>query len=213
MRLCGIDEAGRGPIAGPVTAAAVVLPRRWADSRSAGCSGQPAVGRELRPGCGASAQRALFESLGDSKSLTPEQRSRAAALIKEQALAWAIGWSWPEEIDRLNIHRATLLAMSRALAAIHPQPDLVLVDGLFVPECLPCARAVVRGDQTVHAIMAASILAKTERDLWMIAYAELDPRYGFASHKGYATPGHRMEVERHGLCPIHRRSFRVCCAG
>jgi ribonuclease HII len=213
MQVCGIDEAGRGPIAGPVTAAAVVLPRRVASCRSAGCDGQPGAGDELSAGCSASVQRALFESLGDSKSLTPGERSCAAALIKEQALAWAVGWSWPEEIDRLNIHRATLLAMSRALAGIHPQPDLVLVDGLFVPECLPCARAVVRGDQTVQAIMAASILAKTERDLWMVAYAGLDPRYGFESHKGYATPAHRMEVERHGLCPIHRRSFRISCAG
>jgi ribonuclease HII len=210
MRICGIDEAGRGPIAGPVTAAAVVLPRWAAASRPEARNGRCAGVHEPDSG-GTSAH--LFESLGDSKSLTPEQRSCAAALIKEQALAWAIGWSWPEEIDRLNIHRATLLAMSRALAGIHPQPDLVLVDGLFIPECLPSARAVVRGDQTVHAIMAASILAKTERDLWMIAYAELDPRYGFASHKGYPTPAHRMEVQRHGLCPIHRRSFRISCPG
>jgi len=183
MGVCGIDEAGRGPIAGPVTAAAVVLPERSSNR--------------------------LLAVLADSKLLTPQQRSQAAELIKVQAEAWALGWSWPEEIDRLNIHRATLLAMSRALGGIYPDPELLLVDGLFVPDCPVPARAIVRGDQKNHAIMAASILAKTERDLWMIAYSELEARYGFEIHKGYPTRMHRMQVKRYGLSPIHRRSFKI----
>jgi ribonuclease HII len=187
MRVCGIDEAGRGPIAGPVTAAAVILP-----------GGPPCRTAD-----------ALFSALGDSKTLTAEERARAAVLIKERALAWSVGWSWPEEIDHLNIHRATLLAMQRALSGIYPLPDLVLVDGLFVPDCPLKAKAVVRGDQKIRAIMAASILAKTERDRWMIAYSEMDPRYGFERHKGYPTRAHRTQVKCFGLSPIHRRSFRI----
>jgi ribonuclease HII len=188
MRVCGIDEAGRGPLAGPVTAAAVVLP----------------VGSSARRAAGA-----LFAALGDSKALSPEERTRAAALIRQHALAWAVGWSWPEEIDRLNIHRATLLAMNRALSGIYPLPDLVVVDGLFVPDCSLKAKAVVRGDQKVLSIMAASILAKTERDQWMVAYSKLESRYHFEAHKGYPTPEHRILVKRYGLSPIHRRSFRI----
>ena len=187
MLVCGIDEAGRGPIAGPVTAAAVILPGGL-PVRTAG---------------------ALFSALGDSKSLTADQRTMAAALIREHALAWSVGWSWPEEIDHLNIHRATLLAMQRALSGIYPPPDLVVVDGLFVPDCPMKAKAVVRGDQKVRAIMAASILAKTERDRWMIAYSEIEPRYGFERHKGYPTRAHRRQVKCFGLSPIHRRSFRI----
>ena len=186
--MCGIDEAGRGPLAGPVAAAAVILP--------AGLSARRAAG-------------SLFAALGDSKTLNLEQRTRAAALIREHALAWSLGWCWPEEIDRLNIHRATLLAMNRALSGIYPLPDLVVVDGLFVPDCSIKARALVRGDQKVQAIMAASILAKTERDLWMVAYAKIEPRYGFESHKGYPTSEHRRRVKSYGLSPIHRRSFRI----
>jgi ribonuclease HII len=151
----------------------------------------------------------LLDSLGDSKSLSPQERTHAAGLIKAQALAWAVGWSWPEEIDRLNIHRATLLAMQRALEGIYPYPNRVLVDGLFIPDCQMDARAVVRGDQKIQAIMAASILAKTERDLWMIAYSKLDPRYGFEAHKGYPTRAHRLRVKHCGLSAIHRRSFRI----
>jgi len=192
MLVCGIDESGRGPLAGPVTAAAVILPGGFSARRSA--SG-------------------LFAALGDSKALTPEERTRAAVLIREHALAWALGWSWPDEIDRLNIHRATLLAMHRALSGIFPLPELVVVDGLFVPDCGFRAKAVVRGDQKVQSIMAASILAKTERDLWMVAYSKLESRYGFEIHKGYATPEHRMLVERFGLCSIHRRSFRFSVPG
>jgi len=188
MLVCGIDEAGRGPLAGPVTAAAVVLPAGFAARRAAS---------------------SLFAALGDSKILSAAQRTRAAALIREHALAWSVGWCWPDEIDRLNIHRATLLAMNRALSGIYPLPDLVVVDGLFVPDCSIRAKAVVRGDQKVQAIMAASIMAKTERDLWMVAYSQIESRYGFESHKGYPTPEHRARVKRYGLSLIHRRSFRI----
>jgi ribonuclease HII len=197
MLVCGIDEAGRGPLAGPVTAAAVILPE------AAQGTGNPAHTMDR------GTADALFAGLGDSKFLSPEERARIAVLIKDYALAWAVGWSWPEEIDRFNIHRATLMAMKRALAGIHPVPDLVMVDGLFVPECGLKAKAVVRGDQKIKAIMAASILAKTERDMWMVAYATIDSRYGFELHKGYPTKAHRAQVKRHGLSRIHRRSFRV----
>ncbi len=180
MLVCGIDEAGRGPIAGPVTAAAVVLP-----------DGFPTA------------------VLNDSKLLTARRRHTVAKIVKSGATAWSIGWAWPAEIDRINIHAATLLAMRRALSGVYPVPDMVLVDGLFVPVC-PCeARAVVKGDKKVPAIMAASILAKTERDLWMIAYSEIEPRYGFESHKGYPTRSHRENVDKHRLCSIHRKSFKI----
>jgi ribonuclease HII len=192
MLVCGIDEAGRGPLAGPVTAAAVVLPAGSAARRTARC---------------------LFAVLGDSKALSPDDRDRAARLIREYALVWAVGWSWPDEIDRLNIHRATLLAMNRALSGIYPLPDLVVVDGLFVPDCSIRAKAIVQGDRKVQSIMAASILAKTERDLWMIAYSKIESRYGFELHKGYPTLEHRMRIKRYGLSPIHRRSFRVSVPG
>jgi ribonuclease HII len=188
MRVCGIDEAGRGPLAGPVTAAAVVLPAESAARQAAS---------------------SLFSALRDSKALSTEERTRVAALIREHALTWSVGWSWPDEIDRLNIHRATLLAMKRALSGIYPLPDLVVVDGLFVPDCSIRAKAVVRGDQKVQAIMAASILAKTERDLWMVAYSKIESRYAFELHKGYPTLEHRTLLMRYGLSPIHRRSFRV----
>jgi ribonuclease HII len=184
MLLCGVDEAGRGPIAGPVTAAAVILP------------GDFPLG-----------------VLADSKALTPLRRERAAELIRERALAWSTGWAGPEEIDRLNIHHATLLAMARALERLELRPDLVLVDGLFTPPVdLPC-RAVVRGDGIVPAIMAASIIAKTLRDRWMRLYARREPRYGFECHKGYPTQAHRQRVREFGLSPIHRRSFRILPPG
>jgi ribonuclease HII len=197
VKVCGIDEAGRGPLAGPVTAAAVILPER--------CSGSVVGNSE--------AERDLYGALGDSKALSPEQRLRAALLIKSHALAWSVGWSWPDEIDRLNIHNATLLAMSRALNGLYPQPDFVVVDGLFVPACPVRAKAVVGGDRKVLAVMAASILAKTERDSWMTAYSKIETRYGFERHKGYPTPRHRSLVKRLGPCPIHRRSFRISFPG
>jgi ribonuclease HII len=178
--VCGIDEAGRGPLAGPVTAAAVVLP-----------AGFPAG------------------ILADSKVLSPARRESAALVIKDRAVAWAVGWASAEEIDSLNIHRATLLAMRRAVERLSVRPTLLVVDGLFVPEAGVPGRAVVRGDATVPEIMAASILAKTARDAWMTGYARREPGYGFEKHKGYPTAEHRAAIARLGPCAIHRRSFRL----
>ena len=175
---CGIDEAGRGPLAGPVTAAAVVLPR-----------GFP------------------LACLNDSKQLTAEQREEAAVLIRARATAWAVGWCSAAEIDTLNIHRASLLAMWRALRRLPVQPDEVLIDGRFaLPLAVPC-RAIVKGDQRVPEIMAASIIAKTDRDRFMRRYARIEPAYCFHEHKGYATPSHRFLLRLHGPSAIHRRSF------
>ncbi len=178
--VCGIDEAGRGPIAGPVTAAAVILP-----------SGFP------------------VEILADSKVLSPARRARAAAQIKETAIAWAVGWATHEEIDSLNIHRATLLAMKRAVEALAVKPGRILVDGLYCPATGIPSEPVVKGDATVPQIMAASILAKTSRDAWMERYAEVEPSYGYERHKGYPTAEHREIVRRLGPSRIQRTSFRV----
>lgn len=177
---CGVDEAGRGPIAGPVTAAAVILPA------------------DFPPGF-----------LADSKVLSPRRRLAAAAVIREKALAWCVGWATHEEIDELNIHRATLLAMLRAIRGLAVRPEMVLVDGLFCPDSGIPSTAVVKGDATVPQIMAASILAKTSRDAWMDGYARLEPAYGFDRHKGYPTAEHRAIVVRIGPSRIHRRTFRV----
>lgn len=175
---CGIDEAGRGPLAGPVTAAAVVLPRRFP-----------------------------VACLNDSKQLTAGEREAAAAVIRTRAAAWAVGWCSAAEIDTLNIHRATLLAMWRALRLLPVEPDEVLIDGRFaLPLAVPC-RAIVKGDQRIPEIMAASIIAKTERDRFMRRYARVEPAWWFHEHKGYATPSHRFLLRLHGPSPIHRRSF------
>jgi ribonuclease HII len=178
--VCGIDEAGRGPLAGPVTAAAVILP-----------DGFP------------------VELLADSKTVPEARRGSLGALVRREALAWAVGWAWPEEIDRLNIHRATLLAMKRAYQGLVLRPGCVLVDGLFVPAVPALCRAVVKGDATIHAIMAASLVAKTLRDLWMERYARVEPGYRFEVHKGYPTRAHREAVLALGPSAIHRTSFRV----
>jgi ribonuclease HII len=183
MIVCGVDEAGRGPLAGPVTAAAVILPDDFAS-------------------------RAPDARLGDSKCLSPSRREHAARSIRAHAVAWATGWAWPDEIDAMNIHRATLLAMWRAVTALPVAPGLLLVDGLFTPEVGVPARAIVRGDATEPPIMAASIIAKTERDRWMTAYAAREPAYGFERHKGYPTAEHRRILAALGPSPIHRASFR-----
>jgi ribonuclease HII len=176
----GVDEAGRGPIAGPVTAAVVILPR-----------GFP------------------LEILDDSKALSRLQRETAAAVIREKALSWGIGWASHEEIDALNILQATLLAMSRAIEVMAIKPDTLVVDGLFCPACGIPATAVAHGDSLVPEIMAASILAKTARDAWMEDYALQEPQYLFEKHKGYPTAEHRSLVLRLGPSRIQRRSFRV----
>jgi ribonuclease HII len=178
MLICGVDEAGRGPIAGPVYAAAVIL--------------DPAR---------------RVNGLADSKVLTPERRAVLAERIKERAIAWSVAHASVEEIDRINILRASLLAMRRAVDALAVQPQEVWIDGNLCPD-LPCpARAIVDGDATHKPISAASILAKTARDAEMTALHDRFPQYGFAVHKGYATPEHLEAVGRVGPCEIHRKSF------
>jgi ribonuclease HII len=184
MLICGVDEAGRGPLAGPVTAAAVILPEDFP-----------------------------VEILDDSKALSAAQRQEAACLVRSRAIAWAVGWAWPEEIDRLNILRASLLAMERAVKLLSVPPDEVLVDGIYVPRVAMPARAIVGGDAIEPCIMAASIMAKTCRDSWMELYASIEPAYGFDRHKGYPTPEHRSLIEAHGCTEIHRRSFRLTSSG
>jgi ribonuclease HII len=177
-RLCGVDEAGRGPLAGAVFAAAVVL--------------DPA-----RP----------IEKLNDSKLVAPGARERIAESIRAQAIAWAVASASVEEIDRINILEASLLAMRRAVETLGMEPGEVCVDGLYVPDVrFPC-RAIVKGDRLVAAISAASILAKVARDAEMVALHERYPQYGFAEHKGYASPEHLAALREHGPCEIHRRTF------
>ena len=182
-RVAGVDEAGRGPMAGPVVAAAVIL----------------------RPG-------RRIEGIADSKVLSPDERSRLSELIRCEALCFGIGWADRAEIDALNILQATFLAMRRALLAMSLTPDHVLVDGNQLPNLgglgkTLTARAIVGGDATEPAISAASILAKTARDSYMNHMDTLYPAYSFATHKGYCTPDHQRLLELHGPCPLHRRSF------
>jgi ribonuclease HII len=173
-----VDEAGRGPIAGPVYAAAVIL--------------DPA--RQVR-------------GLADSKVLTAERREVLAERIKERAIAWSIAHASVEEIDRINILRASLLAMRRAVESLSIQPEEAWIDGNMCPDLACAARAIVDGDATHKPISAASILAKTARDAEMAALHDRFPQYGFDQHKGYATPEHLEAVGRLGPCAIHRRSF------
>ncbi len=149
------------------------------------------------------------DRLDDSKVLQPRVREELAPLIREHARAWAVGWAWPQEIDRINIHHATLLAMARACRGLEVTPGLVLVDGRFTPAVDCSCRAEIDGDARIPEIMAASILAKTARDRWMVRYAGIDGRYGFESHFGYATRSHRERLRLHGPSPIHRRSFKL----
>lgn len=182
-RVAGIDEAGRGPLAGPVVAAAVIL----------------------RPGC-------RIDGVADSKALKPEERVRLSILIRRDALCYGIGWADRAEIDALNILQATFLAMRRAVLSMTLAPHHVLVDGNRLPHlgglgAAMTARAIVDGDVTEPAISAASILAKTARDSYMNHMDTIYPAYSFATHKGYATPAHQRLLELHGPCPLHRRSF------
>ena len=176
--LCGVDEAGRGPLAGAVFAAAVVL--------------DPA-----RP----------IRGLADSKVLAESVREKLAVRIKARAIAWAVASASVQEIDAINILRASLLAMRRAVEALGMEPDEVFVDGLHTPDIAFKCRAIVRGDSLVRAISAASILAKTARDAQMIELDQRYPGYGFANHKGYFTPEHAAALKLFGPCEIHRRSF------
>lgn len=177
--LAGVDEAGRGPLAGPVAVAAVVL--------------DPAR---------------RIEGLGDSKALTEARRDALFPQIQSDALAFAIVLVHADEIDRLNILQATMAGMKRAVAALAVPPSRVLVDGNRVPPGLGIdAEAIVKGDTKIAAISAASILAKVMRDRWMRELDAAHPEYGFALHKGYPTPEHLEALRRFGPCPAHRRSF------
>lgn len=189
-RIAGVDEAGRGPLAGPVVAAAVILdPRR------------------------------RIEGLADSKLLTPEARETLAPRIRARAVAWAVAWADCEEIDALNILQATLLAMRRALLALPIAPTHIRVDGNCTPHLadlpLGCSiEAIIGGDRTVAAISAASILAKTYRDALMSRLDGCYPGFDFAQHKGYATPAHLEALRLLPPSPVHRRSFSpVKCGG
>jgi ribonuclease HII len=178
MLIAGIDEAGRGPLAGPVVAAAVILDPK----------------RRVR-------------GLRDSKVMTPEQREAVAIDIRARAIAWAVAASDVGEIDALNILRATLLAMRRAVEALAIQPIEALVDGDHCPQLVCPVYAIVKGDRDVPAISAASIIAKTTRDAMLVALDREYPMYGFARHKGYGTPEHLAALDLHGPCPHHRKSF------
>lgn len=178
-RVAGVDEAGRGPLVGPVVVAAVIL--------------DPA-----RP----------IDGLADSKKLSERQRERLFPLILERALAHAIVCVEADEIDRINILQATLTGMTRALEHLAPAATQALIDGNRLPKSLPCpARAIVHGDATEPAISAASILAKVTRDRILVDYEARWPGYGFAKHKGYPAPAHLEALQRLGPCPEHRRSF------
>ena len=176
--VAGVDEAGRGPLAGPVVAAAVILD-------------------DLKPIAG----------LADSKTLSPRQRERLSAEIHARALCFSVAQASVEEIDRLNILQATLLAMRRAVMGLRLKPHKVLVDGNRLPTLDIVAEAVVQGDRKVPAISAASILAKVARDRWCLEIDAEYPLYGFAAHKGYGTAQHLAALQRHGATPWHRRSF------
>ncbi len=177
--ICGVDEAGRGPLAGPVYAAAVILD-----------DNHPIAG------------------LADSKKLSAKRRDFLALEVKQHALSWAIATASVEEIDSLNILRASLLAMRRAVEALQVRPQEVWVDGLYCPDTGLPSRAIVQGDSKVESISAASILAKTERDAAMLQMHEQYPQYGFATHKGYPTAAHLAALRLHGVSLEHRKSFR-----
>ena len=176
--ICGVDEAGRGPLAGPVCAAAVILPRHID-----------------------------IPGLNDSKKLSDKRRREIFPIIKEQALAYGIGFASHEEIDEINILQATYLAMERALAQLKLSPELALIDGNRAKDFGIPVRTVVKGDSLSANIAAASVLAKVTRDDWMLEQAKLYPEYGFEVHKGYGTKAHYEALSAYGPCPIHRRSF------
>ncbi len=179
-RVAGVDEAGMSPLAGPVTAAAVILP----------------VGCKIR-------------HVDDSKKIDPETRARLADEIKERALAWAIGEATPAEIDEINIYHAGLLAMQRAVEGLGAAPEALLVDARVVP-CVDCPQErIIKGDAKSLSIAAASILAKTTRDSQMVEYDRIYPGYGFAKHKGYPVAQHRAALKQLGVTPIHRLSFEA----
>ncbi|MBV9958207.1 MAG: ribonuclease HII [Acidobacteria bacterium] len=178
-RIAGVDEAGMAPLAGPVVAGAVILPKNY-----------------------------RLRGLNDSKKiLDAARREEMAAQIKHDAVCWAVGRASVEEIDEINIYHAGLLAMRRAVEGLASQPDFVLVDARRIPQCPAPQRGIIRGDLLSASIAAASIIAKTTRDAHMAEMDELYPGYNFASHKGYGTPAHYRALQERGVLPIHRRSF------
>lgn len=177
-RIAGLDEAGRGPLAGPVVAAAVVLPTR----------------------CG-------LIGCDDSKQLSEIERERLYAIIAKRAVGIGVGSATEEEIDGFNILGAARLAMGRAVAAISPQPDFLLIDAVTLPICKIPSRSIIKGDALCLSVAAASIVAKVTRDRLMAEYHRLYPQYNFLSHKGYGTEEHLEQLTAHGPCPIHRRTF------
>ncbi len=177
--VCGVDEAGRGPLAGPVYAAAVVLP-----------------------------ENCTIEGLDDSKKLTEKKREALFPVIQEKALYYGIGFATAEEIDEINILNATFLAMKRAVKQMEISPDLLLVDGNLKPKTGICEEEpVIKGDAKSLSIAAASVLAKVSRDRYMVAMAQEYPEYVFEKHKGYGTKLHYEKINEYGICPMHRKSF------
>ena len=176
--IAGVDEAGRGPLAGPVTAAAVILP-----------------------------EKALLLGLNDSKKLSPQKREELYREITAQAIDWAVGYASVNEIDRYNILQATKLAMKRAIYALRQKPDYILIDAVEIDELKWRQQAITGGDALSATIAAASIIAKVTRDRLMCELDRQYPVYGFAEHKGYPTRRHREAITKYGPCPLHRRSF------
>jgi ribonuclease HII len=177
-RIAGLDEAGRGPLAGPVVAAAVVLPTRC---RLIGCD--------------------------DSKQLSESERERLFRVIVKRAVGIGVGSASQEEVDRLNVLEATRIAMHRAVTALSPRPDFLLIDAVTLPGCVIPIRSIIKGDGLSFSIAAASVVAKVTRDRLMAEYHRLYPQYNFLSHKGYGTDEHVKQLTAHGPCPIHRMTF------
>lgn len=176
--VCGVDEAGRGPLAGPVVAGAVILPK----------------------GC-------VIDGVNDSKKLSEKKREMLFDVIKEQAVCWSIGMASCEEIDEINILQATFLAMRRAVEGLSVNPDIALIDGNKTPGLDICEKAIIKGDAKSANIAAASILAKVTRDRYMLEMANKYPQYQFEKHKGYGTKLHYEMIKEYGISPIHRKSF------
>ena len=176
--ICGVDEAGRGPLAGPVCAAAVILPKGL-----------------------------VIPGLNDSKKLSDKRRRELFPIIQQEAVSFGIAFASQEEIDEINILQATFLAMRRAMEQLNPQPEFALIDGNRETDFGVSCKTVIKGDSLSANIAAASVLAKVTRDNWMMEAAEKYPGYGFEIHKGYGTKAHYAALEKLGPCPIHRRSF------
>lgn len=176
--ICGVDEAGRGPLAGPVCAAAVIMP-----------------------------EGLIIEGVNDSKKLTAKKREKLFDIIKNEAVCYSVAFASASEIDEINILNATHLAMTRAVEDLEKVPEVVLVDGNSLPKWYYDSEAIVKGDAVCHSIACASILAKVSRDRLMLLEAEKYPQYSFEKHKGYGTKVHVQAIKEYGPCPIHRKTF------